>query len=219
MNTMTSSIYRRFLNDIDGVIHSAESGRLIPTYNLLAFFCHVIVGGGIPDARLSKFVAQILTKSYSEKKRLNTYRKKNIYAEFTKAITLYPHRTKFEVAFEISSKNHSSISKISAIFKYPPETEIIDFCEAVKESNELSNELLKKILPIVHKIIQKIMNSESIGKAARTNLKLTGFGEWNSSEELHKEVIDEAGIYGVKHTAQNLGMKYEAVKKIRQRKK
>jgi Fic family protein len=78
--------------------------------------------------------------------------------------------------------------------------------------------MLKDVFPVIQQIIKEILNTEGIGKAKRHKLDLHGFGQWNSIDELHEEILQDVEKHGVTKTAKQLDIKVGTIKQIRKRK-
>ncbi len=203
--------------DIEYQTSLARGGDFNSTYNLLVFFCSCIKRGNFPPLMLSTFVAEILEKNFSENKKNNLYRNKEIHDAMNQMASLRRHSSLLFRSMEIGNKKGCSISKATKLEKCPPNTSVFDFCDAARK-NELNEDLLKNVLPAIHKIIKSILNPGDAGKAQRYKLELKRYGEWNSSEEAHKEILQDIERYGVTATAKNLNMKVNSVRKIWKRK-
>lgn len=216
---MIRSIKEPFLSqDIDYLILSAREGDLISTCNLLTFFCTCVKRAVMPPQLLSSFVVEVLEIKFSEKKRKIQYRNKSIHNEMFRQLSSSRRSSQFAVSIKVSRQHYCSISKVASIYKHLPDTCVIDFCDAVKK-NQLNDKLLEGVSHVVHKIIKELLNPSGSGKAQRHKLNLRGFGQWNSSKELHTDLLQEVEKHGVVGTARKFDIKVDTIKKIRKRNK
>lgn len=205
--------------DIEHLTSLAREGDFISTFNLLTFFYSWVKrsDSDLPPTLLSTFVSEVLEIKFSEKKRKILYRDKSIHNEMTCQLSSSRCHSQFAASIKVSHKHSCSISKAASLYKHRPDTSVIDFCEAVK-TNKLNQKLLVAISPVIHKIIKDLMNSDGVGKGLRHKLNLHGFGQWNSSKELHIDLLQEVKKHGVVGTASKFDMKLDSIKKIKQRK-
>lgn len=214
---LKSAMEPYFSEAIESRISLARNGDLIATYNLLAYFCSCVQRGAFPPLILSSYVAEILEKDISDIKRKNLYRSKKIHEEMNQLKSLPRRNGIIFRSMRIGAEKACSISKAAYLEKYPPNTCVIDFCDAARK-NVLNEKMLKDVFPVIQQMIKGILNPAGIGKAKRHKLDLHGFGQWNSADELHKEILQDVEHYGLSKTSKNHDMKVDTIKKIRKRK-